>query len=350
MMQSDLIINQVHFDPSQITESTKQVCDGIRKVDEEEKDIFGDAVKMRASRPTAGEQGGEYVHIESREPGRTIPCRVIRPTAEDTNPGIFLHFHGGGLAVGTHDRNDALLQRFADASGCVALSVGYLLAPEHPFPAPVQDCFDVADHLLKNGQEEFGGPLQFIGGESAGAYLTMQTFLHIAGTTSDSSSILGLVLTYGLYSWSFLPSNYTMRDTVCIDTAKTNIFRDLCFNMEPAQIPLVCGSFEREFGTLATHESPYDHDLKHPAASPLYRRLDDIGVRLPHALFLCGTADPTLDNTVLMSARWQMAGGLATTKFIAGAPHPFVELPIETGDCCVRAAEIIQQFIRERKS
>lgn len=105
--------------------------------------------------------------------------------------------------------------------------------------------------------------------------------------------------------------------------------------MEAAQIPQVCDSLEREFGSLADHGSPYDHDLKHPAASPMYRRLDDIGERLPPALFLCGTADPMLDNTILMSARWQMAGGSATVKFVAGAPHAFVEMPIESGDCCI---------------
>lgn len=149
----------------------------------------------------------------------------------------------------------------------------------------------------------------------------MQTFLHITGTTSECNSLRGLILTYGLYSWSFLPSNYTMRDTVCIDTFKTNTFRDLCFTMEAAQISQVCDSLEREFGGLANHGSPYDHDLKHPAASPMYRQLDDIRARLPPALFLCGTADPLLDNSLLMSARWQMVGGSATVKFVASAPH-----------------------------
>lgn len=56
-----------------------------------------------------------------------------------------------------------------------------------------------------------------------------------------------------------------------------------------------------------------------------------------------------LDNTILMSARWQMAGGSATVKFVAGAPHAFVEIPIELGDCCIQAAEIIQQFIQDRE-
>ncbi|KPM45149.1 hypothetical protein AK830_g1337 [Neonectria ditissima] len=326
---------------------------------------------MRALGPTAGEQGGEYTRIESREPGRMIPCRIIRPSAQLASSGIFLHFHGGGMVVGTHDgsvsstmpdrrhllkvadevkrdRKDNLLQRFADASGCVTISVGYRLSPEHPFPAPVQDCFDVADYLIKHGHEDFGGPLQFIGGESAGAYLTMQTFLHITGTTEKCQQLRGLVFNYGVYSWSFLPSNYTVQDTVCLDTFKTDKFRQLCFTMEPTQISQVCDSFEHEFGSLANPESLHDHYFKHPAASPLYRRLEDIGARLPPALFLCGTADPLLDDTVLMSARWQMAGGPAIVKFVSGAPHAFVEIPIESGDCCVTGAEIIREFLQEK--
>ncbi|KAH6973119.1 hypothetical protein BKA56DRAFT_620480 [Ilyonectria sp. MPI-CAGE-AT-0026] len=160
--------------------------------------------------------------------------------------------------------------------------------------------------------------------KSVWAYLTMQTFLHITGTKSECNSLQGLVLTYDLYSWSFLPSNYKMRDTVY-------------------------DSLEREFGSLADHGSPYDYDLKHPEASLMYRRLDDIRACLPPALFLCGNAHPMLDNTILMSARWQLAEGSATVKLVAGTPQAFVEMPIESGDCCIQAAEIIQQFLQDRE-
>jgi acetyl esterase/lipase len=61
--------------------------------------------------------------------------------------------------------SDPLLKFYADTSDCTVISVGYRLAPEHPFPAGVEDCFDVADYLVKNGPKLYGGPLRFIGGE-----------------------------------------------------------------------------------------------------------------------------------------------------------------------------------------
>lgn len=61
--------------------------------------------------------------------------------------------------------SDPLLKLYADCSKCTVISVGYRLAPEHPFPAGPEDCYDVAEYLVKNGEKEFGGPLRFIGGE-----------------------------------------------------------------------------------------------------------------------------------------------------------------------------------------
>ncbi|EEU34907.1 uncharacterized protein NECHADRAFT_93175 [Fusarium vanettenii 77-13-4] len=284
-MQSDLVLNTFRFNPGRITESTRNVCNHIREND----------------------AATQHVFIQSREPGRLIPCRIVRPEAEDA-VGVFLHFHGGGM-------NDTYLQRLANASRCVTLSVGYRLAPEHPFPEGIQDCFDVADELVKNGTKEFGGSLNFIGGESAGAYLTVQTFFHLAGVNSKLETLKGLVLSYGAWSWSWLPSAYMP------DTGANNL-------------PSLCDAFESEYGTLASKETCFDHDLKRPAVSPLYRVLTQLRGRLPPALFLCGTADPLIDDTILLSAHWQMAEGQATVRFIPGAPHAF-------------GAELISRFLEE---
>jgi hypothetical protein len=79
--------------------------------------------------------------------------------------GIIMHIHGGGWVLMDHNSSDPLLQNYADMSGCVAISVGYRLAPEYPFPAGPEDCYDAADWLIENGEKEFGGKLRFIGGE-----------------------------------------------------------------------------------------------------------------------------------------------------------------------------------------
>ncbi|RSL55926.1 hypothetical protein CEP51_014482 [Fusarium floridanum] len=264
-MESDLVLNTFRFDPGRITESTRNVCNHIRENDAATQHVFGKAAEMRALEPPPAPHA-EFIQIQSREPGRLIPCRIVRPEAEDA-VGVFLHFHGGGMSIGTHYMNDAYLQRLANASCCVTLSVGYRLAPEYPFPEGIQDCFDVADHLVKNATKEFGGPLNFIGGESAGAYLTVQTFFHLAGTNSKLETLKGLVLSYGAWSWSWLPSAY-MPDTVCLDIRKLVTFSDLFIAEGANNLPSLCDAFESEYGTLASKETCFDHNLKRPAVSP----------------------------------------------------------------------------------
>ena len=61
--------------------------------------------------------------------------------------------------------SDPLLNFYAETTNCAVISVGYRLSPEYPFPAGPEDCFDVAEYLVKNGEKEYGGPLKFMGGE-----------------------------------------------------------------------------------------------------------------------------------------------------------------------------------------
>ena len=65
----------------------------------------------------------------------------------------------------TCDSQDPLLKYMADNTGLAVLSIGYRLAPEDPFPAGPEDCYDAAEYLIKNGKERFGGELMFMGGE-----------------------------------------------------------------------------------------------------------------------------------------------------------------------------------------
>jgi acetyl esterase/lipase len=65
--------------------------------------LKGDMERMRA-RPGKTVLEGENIEIQSRDSGRTIPCRVVLPKAGRTSvTGVFLHFHGGGLCEGGHD-------------------------------------------------------------------------------------------------------------------------------------------------------------------------------------------------------------------------------------------------------
>ncbi|CAG9976115.1 unnamed protein product [Clonostachys byssicola] len=346
-MKSDFVLDSAQFSPRNASEGAKKACEVLRKGDEENKDSLGNMERMRA-RPGKTVLEGENIEIQSRDRGRTIPCRVVLPKAGPTSvTGVFLHFHGGGLCEGGHDEVDPLLHRFANASRCAVVSVGYRLAPENPYPSCIHDCFDVADYVFDHAVERFGGPLQFIGGESAGGYLTMQTFLHLAGAHEDWNSLKGLVLTYGVFSLSYLPTVFTTPNPVCVDAKKILWYYKATFPVSEEQHWEVCRELEKEFGVLAQPGMLYDAPPKHPAISPLYRSLEKLRSRLPTAFFLCGTADPILDDTILMSAHWQIAGGRAVVKFVTGAPHAFVELPLELADCCVKGNELIQEFLEE---
>lgn len=67
-----------------------------------------------------------------------------------------------GLTVKSQD---PYLKYMADNFHCTVFSVGYRLAPEDPWPAGAEDCYDAAEWLIKNGKEKFGGELMFTGGE-----------------------------------------------------------------------------------------------------------------------------------------------------------------------------------------
>jgi hypothetical protein len=108
-------------------------------------------------------ESGVNISIPSRDDGRSIPLRMFKPEACDAK-GVMLHIHGGGWVLMSEHYQDAYLKWVADEIGIAVLSVGYRLAPEHPFPACSDDCVDAAEYLLKNGAS-YGGELLFIGGE-----------------------------------------------------------------------------------------------------------------------------------------------------------------------------------------
>lgn len=83
----------------------------------------------------------DEIHIPSGEGERTIRCLLIRPLAAAEGVPAVLHFHGGGHVIGVPEMNRSQLMRWAAELGCVALSVDYRLAPETPFPGPMDDAY-----------------------------------------------------------------------------------------------------------------------------------------------------------------------------------------------------------------
>jgi acetyl esterase/lipase len=107
-----------------------------------------------------------------------VPIRVYRPKgATGLLPGIF-DIHGGGMTTGSIESEDIVATALAEGSGCVVVSVEYRLAPEHPDPAPIEDCY-AALVAVADRAAEFGIDRErlLIYGASAGGGLAAGTTL-----------------------------------------------------------------------------------------------------------------------------------------------------------------------------
>jgi acetyl esterase len=121
-----------------------------------------------------GGRGPELADVRDVElpgPGGPIGLRVYRPAA-DAPPGVIAYLHGGGWALGSLDGFDAVSRALAHASGALVASVDYRLAPEHPFPAALDDAL-VAVRWLAGHASELGGDggRLAVAGDSAGGNL-----------------------------------------------------------------------------------------------------------------------------------------------------------------------------------
>ncbi len=235
-----------------------------------------------------------------------IPTRAgalrLRVAAPEGAPrGIYLHIHGGGWMLGAADLQDTDLAGLAAATGLVAVSVDYRLAPEHPFPAGPDDCEDAARWLLEHGPRELGAPPVFaIGGESAGAHLSVLTLLRLRDRGDLARSFRAANLVYGAYDLSLTPSQRMWGD------------RNLVLSL-----PLL----EYFGGAFLPGRSL--EQRRAPEISPLYADLRG----LVPALFTVGTLDPLLDDTLFMEARWHMAGNHCESRVWPDAVHGFNGFP-----------------------
>jgi acetyl esterase len=108
-------------------------------------------------------------------PGGPIPVRVFRPAGEGPLP-VVAYVHGGGWAIGSLDAFGPVCRALANASGAVVASIDYRLAPEHPFPAGLDDVRAAVRWLAGNARELDGDPDRIaVAGDSAGGNLATVT-------------------------------------------------------------------------------------------------------------------------------------------------------------------------------
>lgn len=261
--------------------------------------LTGEAVAMHEVRDTeiAGVPVRVYVPIESDEP---LPCLV--------------YFHGGGWVMGDPDLADTTVRMIAAEAGAVAVSVDYRLAPEHPFPAAIDDATAVVTAILdgESGLDIDRGKVA-VGGDSAGGNITAV----IAQQLRDHNpALVHQVLIY------------PVTDPAGMDTATYEIYGE--------------GHYltARDMAYF-TDQYTGDTDRTDPRISPL--RNEDLSGLAP-ATIVVAECDPlAAESHAYGRAMWQAGNQVSIIQF-AGQVHPFVYLGGVIGDSNVARRHIGRQL------
>lgn len=228
-------------------------------------------------------------------PAGRIPVRVYTPTVASQHPGL-VYFHGGGFVLGTLDSADRACRDLANLAGYVVVSVDYRLAPEHPFPAAVEDAYAAAKYVIEH-DSEFGMDASrvAVGGESAGGNLAAVTALKCR---QDA----GPPLTFQLLIYpqvDFADQSPSMREFANGHFITSDLI----------------AYFERHYLRTAA-------DRRHQDVSPLTADLRG----LPSAFVLTAECDPLRDQGEAYARKLEQAGVPVTLKRYEGMIHPFFSL------------------------
>jgi acetyl esterase len=120
-------------------------------------------------------RGPSVPRLENRTipgPAGEIPVRIYGPVSSGAALPALVYYHGGGFVLGSPEVTDAFCRRVALRARCVVISVDYRLAPEHPFPAAIEDCVAAFGWVLDEARSLGIDPKRVaVGGDSAGAKL-----------------------------------------------------------------------------------------------------------------------------------------------------------------------------------
>ena len=246
-------------------------------------------------------------------PGRDgpIPARVYTPFAAAVVRPLLVYFHGGGWVVGSLDGYDTPCRRLALKANCQVVSVGYRLAPEHKFPAAVDDAIEATKWIAANAKLlGVDASRLMVGGDSAGGNLA--AVVAIAARDGNGPDIAGQVLIY--------PAT---------DFAMTHLSHS-----EPETSILLTHSVIRWFRDHYLAGAADVHDWR---ASPA-RAKTLIG--LPPAYVLTAGADPLRDEGDEYARSLKEAGVPVTFRHFPGQFHGFFTMGKLLQQANVAASEI----------
>ena len=231
-----------------------------------------------------------------------VPVRVYTPSGAETHP-VLVYFHGGAFFLGSLNTHDHVARELANATGCTVVSVGYRRAPEHAFPAGLDDCYAVVRWIAGHGREPgrgigWDGQLLAVAGDSSGANFAAA----VAAMAQDDGldAITHQVLYYPSLDLDFDADRY--------ESLKTNAQG---YGLETALL--------KPFNAFYTDSGA---DPADPRVSPI-RRQDLSG--LPPALIVTAEYDPLRDEGEAYGRRLAEAGVPATVRRYEGAGHGFVQ-------------------------
>ena len=255
---------------------------------------------------------GPAVHkVEDRKipgPDGSIAVRIYTPSGSAN--GILVYFHGGGWVVGDLASHDYVCRALANEAGCVVVAIDYRLAPEHKFPAAVDDCFAATQWVAKNAASLGSDAAHIaVGGDSAGGNLAAAVSL--MARDRGGPRIRHQMLIYPVTDAAMNTSSHKefVEDGMVLSKADMEWF----------------------WGHYLKSES----DGNNPYASPL--RAKDLK-NLPPAHIVTASHDPLRDEGEAYAEALKKAGNKVKLKRYGGVVHGFFSLQavIDQGKAATR--------------
>lgn len=284
------------LDP-QIAEIIGQLDSGFPPVQEMSGAEARALIRSRFVPPAQPEPIAEVVDRSVQGRGGPIPVRVYRPQAAGPLP-LVVYAHGGGFVFCDLDSHDGLCRSIANLIPAVVVSVGYRLAPEHPWPAAAEDVYAVTCWTRDNAGAFGADPGRLVvGGDSAGGNLAAVT----AVMARDRG---GPVPAAQLLLYPVIAADF--------DTESYRLFGRGYYNPKPAlQWYWDCYMPSRD-------------DRAHPYATPLNADLRG----LPPAVVVVAGHDPLRDEGLAYGAALTAAGVPTRQLCYDGGIHGFMTMPM----------------------
>ncbi|MET3616263.1 acetyl esterase [Rhizobium aquaticum] len=261
----------------------------VEQTREEQHRFFGLSQGLKMTGPAAEMASVRTMEIATRRGPRSVRLYQSKSAIQDT---LLIYVHGGGYVLGNLDAVDSEVRRIADSTGLPIVSISYRLAPEHPFPAGIDD---VEDILVQIADGALGFRTRRIGmlGVSAGAGIATAALRRRLLAGHRDISMIAL----------FSPWLDATLSNPSVELYGTGYFQ------ESAQL----FSFRQSY-------VPQGTDHAHPELSPARAPLPD---SWPATIILAAELDPLADDSALMSRRVSEGGAPCETRFAKGMLHGF---------------------------